>query len=76
LSGICGDAADDRGGRLGGQLAPAGAGPEVGHAEVAGLGGGGAKRAGEVVYLRVCLRGLPVVLAREPVCQPRAKRPL
>jgi hypothetical protein len=46
LSGICGDAPDDRGGRLGGQLPPATAGPEVGHAGVAGLDGGAAKRPG------------------------------
>ena len=65
MSGICGDAADDRGGGLGGQLTPAGAGPEVGHAGIARMGGGAAKRPGEVVHLRVCLRGLPVVIERE-----------
>jgi hypothetical protein len=36
----------------------------------------GAKRAGEVVHLRVCLRGLPIVLEREPVRQPSGERPL
>src|SRR5665647_27134 len=36
----------------------------------------GAKRAGEVVHLRVCLRGLPIVLEREPVRRPSGKRPL
>jgi hypothetical protein len=46
---------------------------EVGDAGVADLGGGGAKRAGELVHLRVCPRGLPDVLEREPVCQPAGK---
>jgi hypothetical protein len=64
------------GDRIDSHLEPARTGPEVGHAGAAGLCGGGAKRAGEVMNLWVRLRGLPVVLEREPVRQPTAKRPL